>query len=114
MTTTTAPLTAWKIEDHEGAGECQQCGKTGLRWVTLLSDGSRVGGECAKRLLGWAPTKASFGWVTGKRAIAERTDHGDHFALWTDEASRAGIITRNGVAVTQGPLGWAVDRFREL
>lgn len=107
-------LTVWKVEDHEGNGECRECGKTGLRWVTVLSDGSRVGGECAKRILGWAPTARKFGWVTGKTAIAERTEFGARFVLWTNSAATVGVISRNGVDVTSGPLEWVVDRYRAL
>lgn len=113
--TNTEKLTVWKVEDHEGDGECSACGRTGLRWVTFLSDGSRVGGECAKKILGWAPTKAKFSWLTGMTIVAEKTidfGHG-HAVLWQSESGRAGVLAINGHPQAQGPFDWVSKRFAD-
>ncbi|ADA84007.1 hypothetical protein SCOOT17C_79 [Mycobacterium phage Scoot17C] len=54
-TTAAAKLELVKVEDHEGTGECPACGRTGLRWICVMNDGSRAGVECAKKLLGYRP-----------------------------------------------------------
>lgn len=102
--TNTQKITVWKVEDHEGNGECSACGRTGLRWVTFLSDGSRVGGECAKKILGWAPTKAKFSWLTGMTLIAEKSvDNGHgHAVLWQSQSGRGGALAINGYLQAAG------------
>ena len=67
----TATVTLVKIEDHEGNGECRECGRTGLRWIATLSDGTHVGTECAKQILGWKPTPKTYTWVADFTAIAK-------------------------------------------
>lgn len=110
--TTTAAITVWKIEDHEGDGVCQECGKEGLRWVTFLSDGSRVGGECAKRIMGWKPTAKSHSWVTGLHAVAEgRVSPTQHAVLWSDADGKRGAISINGNAQSQGSFAWCEQQF---
>lgn len=52
---TTPKLTITKIEDHEGNGHCTACGRENLRWICTLSDSTKVGTECAKKVLGWKP-----------------------------------------------------------
>jgi hypothetical protein len=113
MTTTAAKLTVWKVEDHEGTGECSECGKTGLRWVTFLSDGSRVGGECAKRILGWAPTKSKFSWLTGMTVVDEKAIHNGtgHAVLMRSESGRTGVMAVNGNAIVSGPFEWVAKQF---
>lgn len=91
-----------KVEDHEYEGTCGACGKQGVRWIVTLSDGSTVGGECAKRILGWAPTKASHGWVTGMIPVQEATSFGDHWVLWQAKKGYKSVISRNGYAQAVG------------
>jgi hypothetical protein len=106
-------LTVWRVEDHEGNGECQRCGKTGLRWVTYLSDGSRVGGECAKRLLGWAPTRKGFSWVTGLSVVAEGAMSPTQWVtLWSDANGVKGVMAVNGNAQFVGPFAAAESEFQ--
>ncbi len=108
-------LTVWRVEDHEGNGECQRCGKTGLRWVAYLSDGSRVGGECAKRLLGWAPTRKGFSWVTGLFVVAEGSmSASQRVTLWSDEAGYRGVVSVNANACFAGGFGAAESEFQRL
>jgi hypothetical protein len=56
-------LHAVKVEDHEGHGICRQCDRENLRWIVTLSDGSTVGTECARTVLGYKPAPASYRWV---------------------------------------------------
>lgn len=108
-------LTVWRIEDHEGTGECQQCGKTGLRWVTYLSDGSRVGGECAKRIMGWAPTARNFSWLTGMTLVGEASlSPTQCMTLWRSEDEARGVLAINGIANQVGPFGWVQAEFTRL
>ncbi len=107
-------LTVWRVEDHEGNGECQRCGRTGLRWVTYLSDGSRVGGECVKRLMGWAPTAKNFSWLTGMTLVAEADSCGDRFTLWRSGRGGYGVVARNGIAQVSGSFDWAQSEFTRL
>ena len=108
-------LTVWRVEDHEGNGECQRCGKTGLRWVTYLSDGSRVGGECVKRLMGWAPTARNFSWLTGMSLVSE----GDlsptqRMTLWRSQDGARGVMAINGKAYQSGAFDWVQSEFTRL
>lgn len=108
-------LTVWRVEDHEGTGECQRCGKTGLRWVTYLSDGSRVGGECAKRLMGWAPTKKNFSWVTGMTLLAEGDmSKTQRVALWQREGTAWAAISVNGNATAFGGIKALTRDFEDM
>jgi hypothetical protein len=110
--TTTQTITVLKIEDHGGEGICTACGKEGLRWVSILSDGSRVGGECAKKIMGWKPTAKSHAWVTGLHIIAEGDMSPVQYAvLWSDETGRRGAVSINGVANVSGPLDWCRQEY---
>lgn len=115
--TNTEKLTVWKVEDHEGDGECSACGRTGLRWVTFLSDGSRVGGECAKKILGWAPTKRTHGWVQGLTAVAEKEVCGPvgrtQAVLYRSESGKGGAMSIGGNLQATGPFEWVERQFAE-
>lgn len=90
------------------------CGKTGVRWIVYLSDGSRVGGECAKKIMGWAPTKRTHGWVQGLTAVAEKTICGGALAvLWRSESGRVGVMSINGNSICSGPFDWVEGRFAD-
>jgi hypothetical protein len=106
----TQTLTAVKVESCEGDGECSRCNRTGLIWVVTLSDGTRVGGECAKILLGWKPTKASHSWLKGMAATAETTVYNDTLILWVN-GNRA-AISRNGNLQTSGPVDYITKEFQ--
>jgi hypothetical protein len=105
----TEKLTAIKVENCEGDGECSRCNRTGLIWVVTLSDGTRVGGECAKILLGWKPTKASHSWVTGMTVAAEKTVGARHIVLWV-KGNRAAVAI-NGNLQTSGPVEWVTKEY---
>lgn len=111
--TSTQKITVWKVEDHEGNGECQECHKTGLRWVTILSDGSKVGGECAKKILGWAPTAAKFSWVTGLSSVEEATVSGERVVLWASEDGTRGAVSVDGRGQVMGPFDYCEQMYRE-
>ena len=70
----TTKLHITKFEDREGFGRCGHCGREGLRWIAVLSDGTACGTECAKRVLGYAPAPKSFNWIAGCEVIAEYSD----------------------------------------
>lgn len=53
------------IHDREFTGDCGSCTRTGLRWVAELSDGSFVGLECAKKVLGFKPLPKTYNWMEG-------------------------------------------------
>lgn len=90
-------LTVRKVEDYEGQGECSACGRRGLRWVVTISDGSRVGSECTKAILGWkVSTRGLKDWVPLYRVAAEHTDHGSHYVLWQSIAGNNTRETQNG------------------
>lgn len=90
------------IEDHEGTGECQECGRTGLRWVCYLTDGSRVGTECAKRVMGWKPAPKQYNWVPNFDMIATHEEGGDAWCLWQRQGAAQTVETRNGVLYSIG------------
>lgn len=106
--TATTTLHIAIIEDHEGDGECGNCGRTGLRWIATLSDGSKVGVECAKKLLGYRPTTKSFDWVQYFRVEAEHVEtapNGEQtfWAMWVRKDGRTETReTRDGYLVAVG------------
>ena len=76
MTTTkstAAKLHVAKIEDHEGFGRCAECGREGLRWIVVLSDGTRVGTECAKRACGITVKPTAYQWMADYVPVAEHS-----------------------------------------
>lgn len=93
---TTNTLTINKIEDREYEGECGECGRHGLRWIAVLSDGSAVGLECVKRVLGYRPAPAKYQWITDYAPAAEYNDHGVCYVLWQHKRGNATRETRNG------------------
>jgi hypothetical protein len=91
-----------KIEDHEGFGICQECNREGLRWIARLSDGSGVGVECAKGILGYRPAPKSYAWVSDYTAIAEVVEYGETFVLWQHKRGALTSSTRNGQLFSVG------------
>lgn len=110
------PPTVVKIQDREGDGECGACGRTGLRWVVTLSDGSTVGTECTKRILGIAVAPANYAWTRDYEPVAEKViDYGTvNLVLWRSKATGvAGRTTHNGVLYFVGAFDQAQQRFEE-
>jgi hypothetical protein len=110
----TATVTLVKVEDHEGNGECSECGRTGLRWIATLSDGTTVGVECAKKVMGWKPAPKTYAWTADFAATAEHIECGETFILWTAKTGNATRETRNGNLTAVGGVrqawtarGWA-------
>lgn len=99
---TTATVTLVRVEDHEGTGTCGACDREGLRWIAVLSDGSRVGVECAKKVLGWKPAPASYSWVEFFEPIAEHDDFGAVYVLWQQKNGAQTRVTRAGSTVLVG------------
>jgi hypothetical protein len=98
----TATPTLVKVEDHEGDGHCGHCAREGLRWICILSDGSAVGVECAKKVMGFKPAPKSYAWVSEFEAVAEHTECGQVFVLWQHKSSSQTRYTREGVLVSVG------------
>lgn len=68
-------LSVVRIEDHDGTGYCGHCGRDGIRWAVVLSDGTVVGAECAKRRLGIpVPRVSEWAWVAKYDLVAAHTD----------------------------------------
>lgn len=99
MNTTKLHIT--KFEDHEGDGRCGHCGREGLRWIAVLSDGSKCGTECAKRVLGYAPAPKSFNWIAGCEVIAEHADKWTTSVVYRNAAGRT-FLAENGVLMVIG------------
>lgn len=103
-----------KIEDYEGHGICRECGREGLRWIATLSDGSQVGLECSKRVLGFKPAPKAYNWLADFRPVAEFNDCGNLHVMWQHKAGTATRETLNGNLVQIGGVsakwqqrGWA-------
>ena len=97
----TAQATIAKIEDHEGFGRCSECEREGLRWIVVLSDGTSVGTECAKRVLGHSVTPKSYSWMTGFSAVAEHVTKFETAVLYRNDKGRTALAI-NGVLQSMG------------
>lgn len=107
MTTTKPSIT--KVLDREGEGCCQECGRTNVRWIAVLSDGSTVGSECAKKITGQAFSPAKYAPLAGATEIASGLDCG---ATWTLFANGArGILALNGLPQVVGSLASVTAEF---
>ena len=95
-------LQVTKVTDHEGEGRCGQCGREGLRWVVSLSDGSAVGTECAKAVLGWKPATRDYAWTRDFRPVAEHAEYGDSYVLWQHVTGTQTRTTTNGRLTSVG------------
>lgn len=98
--TTTQSLHIVKIEDHEGDGRCSECNREGLRWICTLSDGTTVGTECARKIVGFKPAPKSYNWAAGFTATAKRAEGNTTFVLWRNGNRVA--VTRNAILVAVG------------
>lgn len=71
-----------KVEDHEGTGECLHCGREGIRWIVVLSDGSRVGLSCARKAMGYRVAPKQYNWIPDFVVYAEIEERGVFHRLW--------------------------------
>lgn len=95
------PLHITKVEDHEGHGRCGQCGREGLRWIAILSDGTSCGTECAQRVLGRTLNPKSLTWIAGTTVIAEHTTKWDTAIVYQAPGGRT-LLAINGYLQTNG------------
>ena len=110
----TTNLKLTKIEDHEGDGTCAECRREGLRWIATLSDGTQVGLECAKKVLGFKPATKNYNWIADFRPVAEFADCGNLHIMWqhkegsaTRETLNGNLVQIGGVAAKWQQRGWA-------
>ena len=106
--------TVVRVEDREHEGTCGMCGKEGVRWIVVLDDGSQVGGECAKKILGWAPTSKKFSWVTGMTPVITAWSRMDgHVTVWQHENGVRAAISINGYPMTFGGINSILAEYAE-
>lgn len=110
-TNTAAKVTIEIIRDCEGDGRCGACGREGLRWVAQLSDGSNVGLECAKRVLGFKPAPKSYNWQAAFTLTETRRTYGAFWGLWVSESGKAAAVTLNGNLQCSGGAEWVRKQF---
>lgn len=101
------------IHDREGDGFCGACQREGLRWVVQLSDGSMVGLECAKAVLGFRPAPKAYKWVEDFRLVGTVSNPYETLGWWERKDGKAGAVTVNGVLKVTGPVEWAKNEFRK-
>jgi hypothetical protein len=100
-----------RVDDREGQGSCGACGREGLRWVAILSDGSAVGLECARAVIGYRPARRDYSWMADYRPVAEHRDCGDVLVLWerdgrTRETANGHLTAAGGVRREWERRGW--------
>lgn len=94
-----------KIEDYEGGGFCSACQKDNLRWIVTLSDGQKIGTECAKKALGYAPKPAAYSWIKDYKPIREYKDKWETAVVWKHKTGTNTRLTVNGhLQMTGGGL----------
>lgn len=108
---TTTKLSIAKVLDREGEGCCQECGRTNVRWVAVLSDGSTVGSECAKKITGQVFSPAKYAPLTGATEIASGIDCGSTWTLFAN--GTRGILTLNGLPQVVGSLKIVTAEFNQ-
>lgn len=96
----TPKLSVSHVEDHQDRdGVCGHCQRENLRWIMVLSDGTKVGSSCMKKVLGWSVPTKKIDWVVGKTLVATKvfTSGGETvtYTLWTTEGGRTSEA-RNG------------------
>jgi hypothetical protein len=111
----TATVTIARVEDHEGLGVCGHCDRDGLRWIVVLSDGSRFGSGCARKALGIKVAPKDFAWVTNYNVIAEHAEYGVVWTLYRHKRGERTVMARDGHLTTVGGAleewkreGWAL------
>lgn len=91
-----------KVLDREDNGRCQECARENIRWVAVLSDGSTVGSECAKKITGQVFIPANYSWVTGATEVAATVDCDTTWVMWT-RGTRA-YLAANGILKSVGSV----------
>ena len=112
--TNTETLTVHKVEDYEGDGECGHCDRKGLRWIVTLSDGSKVGSQCAKKLMGWKATPKNFNWTARFNVVEEKTMNHGHYVLWQGKTGKGGVLMINGHATAFGGFAAIEREYRHM
>ncbi len=101
--TQTATIQIVKVEDREGNGECSACGRTGLRWTVIVSDGTAVGTECSKKILGIKISPRDYQWTRDYQPVDERiSDGGNHEVLWQHKTRNLTALSVNGTLTLVG------------
>lgn len=98
-------LTIVMILDHEYEGRCDECKREGLRWVARMSDGSGVGLECAKKILGYRPSPDRFKWTEFFTPVFEyRESETSIWVLWEHKKHGRSRTrsTKNGYMMADG------------
>jgi hypothetical protein len=104
---TAARVTVMFVEDCEGDGTCLACGREGLRWILVLSDGSRVGSECAKAILG------SYTWINDYTALGYTVNpQGECVRVWKHKRANAFALTVDGVMRLSGDSEFVAAAFK--
>ena len=102
-------LTVVKVLDREHEGVCQECDKQNLRWILVLSDGSTVGIECAKKLTGAAFTAKKVEWVAGAVEVASGMDCGATVVLY--RRGDGAVIAVDGRPMMTGGMEFMSAQF---
>lgn len=106
-------ITVTRVEDHEGTGVCGHCGREGLRWIAVMSDGALIGTSCAKKLMGFNVTTKSVTQLKGFIVTQEwRNRFGDLYVLWhsTERDTYAETLPNGKVRFGQSVLkAWTAD-----
>jgi hypothetical protein len=105
-------LTVAKVLDREHEGVCQECDKQNLRWVLVLSDGSMVGVECARKLTGEAFTAKKVEWVAGAVEVASGIDCGATVVLY--RRGNGAVIAVDGRPMMMGGMNAMKEQFAVL
>ena len=105
-------LTIEKIEDREGDGTCRHCGREGLRWIFILSDGTEIGSGCARKVLGWAPAPKSYTWAAKVEAVETVGAHTLYRSRKNGDAVM--VIAQGANLVVSGPGAWVRSRWSEV
>lgn len=104
MSTATATVEVVEVQDHEGFGVCGHCGREGLRWIVVLSDGTSLGSGCMKKVLGWNVAPKKIQWAAG---YEKSLDLAENLALYTHKARpEFGVIARGPFLQASGPTEW--------
>jgi hypothetical protein len=110
MTTTKPTIT--KVLDRQGEGCCQECGRTNVRWVAVLSDGSTVGGECAKKITGQVFSLKKYAPLAGAHEVISGLDCG---TTWTVlEGPGRAFLAANGLPKASGSLASMMQEFEKV
>ncbi|AYQ99345.1 hypothetical protein PBI_CANTARE_125 [Brevibacterium phage Cantare] len=89
------------VENVEGDGMCGHCNRTNLKYVATMTDGSKVGLSCAKKLMGVTITPKDVKWASNYTVEATFIEYGQTYALWVSDKGQT-RTTKNGLLVGIG------------